>query len=114
MDSGNETTSIGKLTPKRKSVYTAEQEVMVDSESTMVYNSTVKLRSLVSARLEYTGQVTGKLYVWEQAGSIVEVDESDSGILLAKRRNNKRCCGNSKDGQALFEILKEQDKIQFP
>ena len=96
MDSGSKTLSSGELKPKAK--------VSVDLGSTQVYNKTVRLRSRVSARLEYRGQETGKLYQWNKAGDVVEVEEADSGILLAKRRGTKSCCGNSKDGNAIFEL----------
>ena len=79
--------------------------VEVDSESVLPYNNEVKvsLTSLLDARLVYTGQVTGQQYVWNKAGSIVEVDAEDSKILLAKRIYGS-CCGNSIDGQPIFQI----------
>jgi hypothetical protein len=86
---------------------TVEPEVKVDSGSKPLYNKkvvSVLLRSLYDARLEYTGQATGKQYVWKSAGSIIPVDVEDSYVLLAKRIGGKSCCGNSKDGQAIFDI----------
>lgn len=107
MDSGSKTGGISKLGRVAKPFPPSVEDITVDLGSTIVYNKTVKLRSTLSARLEYRGQVSGKLYAWNQAGSIVEVDEADSGILLAKRRGQKTCCGNSKDGHAIFELVKE-------
>ena len=80
-------------------------EVSFDFESVLPYNNEVKvsLTSLLDARLVYTGQVTGQQYVWNKAGSVVEVDAEDSKILLAKRIYGT-CCGNSKDGQPIFQI----------
>ena len=81
-------------------------EVKVDSESVLPYNKeiTVSLTSLLDARLVYTGQVTGQQYEWKKAGSVVEVNAYDSEILLAKRIGKDSCCGNSTDGQPIFQI----------
>lgn len=81
-------------------------EVKVDSESVVPYNKSkvsVKIRSRFDARLEYTGQATGKRYVWNKAGSEVDVDVEDSEILLAKHIGDRLCCGNSPDVNRIFE-----------
>ena len=83
-------------------------EVKVDPESIPTYNSnietkTVYIQSVFDARLLYTGQVSGKQYVWNKAGDICEVDMLDSEILLAKRMGGTGCCGNSnKDENKVF------------
>ena len=80
---------------------------VVDLESKVTYTkaiSKVFLQSLHDARLVYTGQTSGKQYIWGTAGSIVEVDTEDSEILLAKRIYGS-CCGNSRDGRAIFQIF---------
>ena len=82
------------------------EEFQVDSESKPLYNQssrTVYLRSVLDSRLEYTGQETGKLYIWDKAGSIVAVSEKDAIYLLEKRMGKSSCCGDSKDGIAVFE-----------
>jgi hypothetical protein len=82
-------------------------EVKVDSESNVPYTKntvSVKIRSLLDASLEYTGQVSGKQYRWNKAGSVVLVDAEDSEILLAKRIGGKLCCGNHPDTNRIFEI----------
>ena len=82
-------------------------EIQVDSESIVTYNKStmsVKIRSLLDARLEYTGQVSGKQYLWNKAGSVVLVDVEDSEILLAKHIGGRLCCGNSQDTNSIFEI----------
>jgi hypothetical protein len=81
----------------------------VDSESKIAYNqstnpATVAIQSVLGARLEYTGQVSGKQYVWNKAGDIVLVDAEDSEILLAKRIGGRLCCGNSQDINKIFQI----------
>ena len=89
-------------------VVEAEPEVKVDSESNVLYNKSnvsVNIRSLYDARLEYTGQVSGKQYLWNKAGSVVEVDVEDSEILLAKHIGGQLCCGNSQDMNRIFELV---------
>jgi len=101
MDKPNKNIVSGKLEKYEK------LEVKVDSESIPTYTKvakTVKLRSCYDARLQYKGQVTGKLYSWNKAGSVVEVDSLDSEYLLAKRLGAKPCCGNSRGGNPIFEI----------
>ncbi len=61
----------------------------------------VLLQSRFPARIKQTGQVTGKVYVWEKAGSIVEVDAQDVDNLLAKKIGGQACCG-SKNNNYLF------------
>lgn len=83
-------------------------EVKVDSESKVSYTKSivsVKIRSLLDARLEYTGQATGKQYLWSKAGSVVLVDVEDSEILLAKHIGDKLCCGNSPETNKVFELV---------
>lgn len=84
-------------------------QVKVDSESVSTYNyevkpETVLIQSVFDARLEYTGQITGKQYVWNKAGSVQEVDALDSEILLAKRIGSTGCCGSSQGGNVIFEL----------
>ena len=82
------------------------EEVSVDSESNTPYNyesEPVSLRSLYDGRLIYTGQVTGKQYCWDKAGSTVVVSEDDALYLLEKRHGTNPCCGSLRGGLALFE-----------
>lgn len=51
--------------------------------------TTVSLVLLQPVRLIAVGSVTGKEYIWDNAGSIVEVDNQDAEELLAK--NLKVC-----------------------
>ena len=64
--------------------------------------NSVQVQSLLDATVTYTGQVSGKSYVWSGAGAIVEVDKSDVSELLAKRRGKKPCCGAPE--QKVFQI----------
>jgi len=70
--------------------------------------STIKeimVRSLIEARLQYTGKASGRLYEWSGAGQAVPVLENDVPELLSKRRGKRRCCGNG--DEKIFEIVQE-------
>ena len=72
------------------------KEVIVEQPTPKVYNtSSVKLQSLMDARLLYDGLVTGKHYEWIRAGSIVDVDSKDALYLLSKRIKTQSCCSGS-------------------
>jgi hypothetical protein len=84
------------------------KKLQVDSESKVPYTKSmvsVKIRSRFDARLEYTGQATGKQYLWSKAGSVVLVDVEDSEILLAKHIGDQLCCGNSPETNKVFELV---------
>ena len=66
--------------------------VAVEQPLAPVYNSTVKLQSLRDAHIAYDGQLTGKHYEWNRAGSIQEVDANDAPYLLEKRIKTQSCC----------------------
>lgn len=53
---------------------------------------TVRLVLQRNIILNYTGKVTGNLYRFYGAGSIVEVDERDVPAMLAKDANKRSCC----------------------
>ena len=63
----------------------------------------LEVESLIDAHLFYTGQVTGQLYEWVRAGSIVGVDEQDVPELLAKRLGAKLCCGGNDN--RIFQVV---------
>lgn len=53
---------------------------------------TVRIVSLRTSKVNVTGKTTGKLYVFNGAGSMVDVDEQDAQEILSKRAG-KSCCG---------------------
>lgn len=72
------------------------KEVIVEQPAPKPYNSaSVKLVSLRDARISYTGEVTKRQYLWERAGSMVEVDSKDAPYLLSKRIKTQSCCSES-------------------
>lgn len=67
----------------------------------------VMVRSLIEAKLQYYGSVSGKLYEWSKAGQAVPVLDEDVPELLAKQRGKKRCCGES--NKKIFELVQEAE-----
>ena len=57
------------------------------------------------AMVKKTGQATGKLYVWTEAGAIVEVAKSDVAELLTHKVGESSCCGSNSKGNLLFEVV---------
>lgn len=72
-----------------------ERKITFEDSPVVVYNSTVKLQSQIDARINYTGQVTGKQYYWARAGSVESVDSLDAPYLLEKRIQSHSCCSGT-------------------
>lgn len=53
---------------------------------------TVQIQSLRTGTVNVKGSVTGAVYSFKGAGSIVNVDERDADEILAKR-SGRSCCG---------------------
>lgn len=66
--------------------------------------STVHLTLLRDIVLKVKGPVTGDEYVFNGAGSSVEVDNEDADILIQKRRKHCSDCPGIRRGQPLFEL----------
>lgn len=67
--------------------------------------STRQVRSLMDARIRMIGSYSGREYVFQQAGSVVDVETEDVESLL-KRRQSKGCCGGGGSG-AIFELVED-------
>jgi len=63
---------------------------------------TVKLILLRNLKLNYTGPVTQKLYVFDGGGSVLDVDERDAQIMLAKLGGN--CCPGGSGPSPYFAV----------
>jgi hypothetical protein len=85
-----------------------DSEVAVEKvmESTTI-NGKVKIQSLYTSHLKYTGQATGLPYEWPSAGTVVMVDSSDADYLLSLRFGGVGCCGGNSNGNTIFAIYKE-------
>jgi len=66
-------------------------------------NNTILIRSRLDAKYKTTGSVSGRPYVFNGAGSIVDVDKRDVDEFLSRRRR-KGCCGGSSPN-SLFELV---------
>lgn len=72
-------------------------EELVEEEKEVVksqQSETVAIVSMRNMKINYTGPVTKKLYVFDGAGAVVDVDVEDAEIMLAKR-GGKCCPGGS-------------------
>lgn len=78
----------------RKSVLPRDIKAAVEETAPESKIKKVKVQSLIDAHLYYTGQISGELYEWSMAGTVVEVDERDVPELLTKRLGKKVCCGS--------------------
>jgi hypothetical protein len=67
-------------------------------------NTTVALKLMIDAKVNVTGYVTGNSYVFDGAGSVVNVDERDVESLLNKRQGGRQCCGGTDFGNAVFSM----------
>lgn len=83
-----------------------EEEVVeeaLETKPSVSYN-TIKLVNTINAKVKLPGSITGKLYVWERAGAVVEVDERDAPTLLEKSLGGRLCCGNT-GKNLIFSII---------
>lgn len=85
-------------------VIDSESDLTVENAIKTVYNSTVKIRSQLQGQIILTGQVTGKQYVWQNSGQVVEVDSQDAPFLAGKRLGRSSCCGGYQQGFPVFVI----------
>ena len=65
---------------------------------------TVRIMLMKDVILNYTGQVTGNLYIFNRGGSVLDVDKKDAEKML-KRSEQHSCCGST--STPYFEIVKE-------
>ena len=68
---------------------------VVEKFDTVSKPETVSIVSLLNAKVKVTGIVTGNLYVWDKAGTALDVDVLDKDDILNKRRGRACCGGNS-------------------
>jgi hypothetical protein len=64
---------------------------------------TVRIMLMKDVLLNYTGLATGKLYIFNRGGSILDVDKKDAEIML-KRIEQRSCCGSI--SSPYFEIVR--------
>lgn len=64
---------------------------------------TVRVMLMKDVVLNYTGAITGKLYIFNRGGSIQDVDIKDAEKML-KREEQRSCCGST--STPYFEIVR--------
>lgn len=78
----------------KRSIDERHSSGLEDGEPEITPPASVRLILCRSIKLNITGPVTGNHYVFDGAGSMVDVDSSDAPGLLAKRPQSS-CCGGS-------------------
>jgi hypothetical protein len=72
------------------------KEPVVEKFEQKVYTQkqvdTVSIVSLLDAKVQVTGTVTGTKYEFAKAGTVVAVNKLDANEMLNKKRGNA-CCG---------------------
>lgn len=83
-------------------------EELLDVEELPKQPETVRLVLLKDMKLNYTGPVTGKLYMFDKAGAEIDVDKEDANEMLAKKGGS--CCPGSGIGlpQPYFAIVNKE------
>ena len=64
---------------------------------------TVRIMLMHDVILEYTGFVTGRLYIFNHGGSVLDVDKKDAEKMLM-RTEQRSCCGSV--STPYFEIVR--------
>ena len=64
---------------------------------------TVRIMLMKDVLLNYTGQVTGNLYIFNHGGSVLDVDKKDAEKMLM-RTEQQSCCGSI--STPYFEIVR--------
>jgi hypothetical protein len=64
---------------------------------------TVPVRLLKSLVVKIKGEATQKIYIFNGAGSIINVDKADVESIMKRNRSVKSCCGSY--SSPYFEIL---------
>jgi len=64
----------------------------------------IKLRSKFPAKIKAVGQVSGKTYIFPEAGSEMLIYTEDVPALLAWRIGETACCGGAGKPNEVFEL----------
>ena len=82
-----------------------EVDTVSSYDEEVIAQERVLLQSKFPAKIRLTGLVTGEQYVWENAGSVVEVASEDVPNLLEKKVGRTACCGGTSRGNKLFLVV---------
>jgi hypothetical protein len=92
-----------------KNIEPIEEEELVEisgDEVTIIdeeIEETVPVRLMKQLIVKVTGNSTGKIYIFNGAGSIVNVNKSDLEIINKKNKTHPSCCGSY--SSPYFDIL---------
>ena len=67
----------------------------------------VALVCQIDARVKVEGKYSGREYVFNGAGSVVDVDQRDVEWMLSKRQGERQCCGGTGGGNVVFSLAEE-------
>ena len=81
--------------------------VKVEIEPAVQLREKVKIILLQPVNMKYTGTVTGQRYIWNGAGSVIEVDVEDVEELLKKKTRPCLTCSGSNVETPYFELVME-------
>jgi hypothetical protein len=93
--------SAGKM-PKRYTSSVVERVVVP-----VVEQNTVRLINHIDATVKVQSRYSGREYVFNGAGSVVDVDERDVEWMLEKRQGERQCCGGTGGGNVVFKLAEE-------
>lgn len=82
-----------------------ERVKVEEEEPEEVTFATVRLALRKDVVLKIDGPITGIQYVFNRAGSILEVDERDAEIML-QRKGSGSCCSGDSGPTAYFEVVR--------
>lgn len=67
----------------------------------------VALVCQIDAKVKVEGMYSGREYIFDGAGSVVNVDQRDVEWLLSKRQGGRQCCGGTGGGNVVFKLAEE-------
>lgn len=82
------------------------KRVKVESEPTVQLRETVKIILLQPVKLHTIGKITGRKYLWNGAGSVIEVDKEDAEEILKKRTRPCMTCTGLPMESPYFELVR--------
>lgn len=80
------------------------EEEPLQEEEEEEESSTKSLRLLRNVKLKIEGPVSGKLYIFNGAGSVVAVNSEDVDQLMKRNENRPKSCCGGKLGKT-FELI---------
>lgn len=89
---------------------TRRVKTTIESPGEIQYNSneekTIRIRLIYPSKVKLIGSVSGKPYMWDGAGSELDVDERDVNVFLEQYIGGRPCCGvGNPNGNKLFELV---------